>query len=57
MSANRFINAVGDEYNRIKNYDKQYQDPFSLVMQNIENALAMGIKLKIRINFDPNDQR
>ena len=50
------IDAVGNKYNRIKNYDKQYQDAFSLVMQNIQNALSMGINLKIRINFDPNKQ-
>lgn len=50
------IDAVGDEYNRIKNYDKQYLDAFSLVMQNIEDALSLGIRLKIRINFDPNKQ-
>ncbi len=50
------IDAVGDKYNRIKNYDKQYQDAFSLVMQNIQNALSMGIHLKIRINFDPSKQ-
>ena len=40
----------------IKNYDKQYQDAFSLVMQNMQNALSMGINLKVRINFDPNKQ-
>lgn len=50
------IDAVGDEYNRIKNYDKQYQDAFSLVMRNIQDALLLGINLKIRINFDPNKQ-
>lgn len=48
------IDAVKDEYNRIKNYDKQYKNAFSLVMQNIKTALSLGIKLKIRINFDPN---
>lgn len=50
------IDAVGDEYNRIKNYDKQYKDAFSLVMRNIQEALSLGINLKIRINFDPNKQ-
>ena len=50
------IDAVGDKYNRIKNYDKQYQDAFSLVMQNMQNALSMGINLKVRINFDPSKQ-
>mgnify|MGYP002797050694 FL=1 len=50
------IDAVGDEYNRIKNYDKQFKDAFSLVMRNIQEALSLGINLKIRINFDPNKQ-
>lgn len=50
------IDAVGDKYNRIKNYDKQYKDAFSLVMQNIQSALSMGIDLKVRINFDPSKQ-
>ena len=50
------IDAVGDEYNRIKNYDKKYEDAFSLVIHNIEEALKLGIKIKIRINFDPNKQ-
>lgn len=47
------IDAVGDKYNHIKNYDKQYKDAFSLVMQNIQTAISLGINLKIRINFDP----
>lgn len=50
------IDAIGNEYNQIKNYDKPYQDAFSLVMQNIQDALSLGINLKIRINFDPNKQ-
>lgn len=47
------IDAVGEEYNRIKNYDKQYENAFSLVMQNITDALSLGINIKVRINFDP----
>lgn len=50
------IDAIGDEYNRIKNYDKEYQDAFSLVIKNVKVALSLGIKVKIRINFDPNEQ-
>lgn len=50
------IDAIGDKYNRIKNYDNQYQDAFSLVMKNIHSTLSRGIYLKIRINFDPNKQ-
>ena len=50
------IDAIGDEYNRIKKYDKQYKDAFSLVIQNIVDALSLGINIKIRINFDPEKQ-
>lgn len=50
------VDAVGEEYNRIKCYDKKYEDPFSLVMQNVSDALSLGIKIKIRINFDPEKQ-
>lgn len=50
------IDAIGEEYNRIKNYTEEYQDPFSLVMKNIETALLSGINIKIRINFNPEEQ-
>lgn len=51
------IDAIGDEYNRIKNFDNEYEDAFSLVIKNIESALLLGIKIKIRINFDPKQQK
>lgn len=50
------LDAVEEEYNRIKNYDKEYRDAFSVVIQNIETALSLGMNVKIRINFDPNKQ-
>lgn len=50
------IDAIGDEYNRIKNYNSDCGDAFSVVIKNIETALKMGIKIKVRINFDPLDQ-
>lgn len=50
------IDAVGDEYNRIKCYDSSIDNPFSIVMENIELALKEGLKIKIRINFDPEKQ-
>ena len=33
------IDAIGEEYNRIKNYDKQYENAFSIVMNNLFDAL------------------
>lgn len=50
------LDAVGNEYNNIKKYDKEYKNPFALVIHNIEEALSLGINVKIRINFDPDDQ-
>lgn len=50
------IDAIGEEYDRIKKYDKAYKDAFSKVMKNIEEAIEQGINIKIRINFDPEKQ-
>ena len=50
------IDAIGEEYNKIKNYDKNIDDPFGKVMNNIEKLLLNDIKVKIRINFDPEKQ-
>ena len=47
------IDAIGEEYNRIKNYDKEFLDAFSVVVKNIHTAISLGINIKIRINFDP----
>lgn len=46
------IDAIGNEYNRIKNYT-YIKDAFHTVVSNIKTALSYGLKLKIRINFDP----
>lgn len=50
------IDAIGDEYDRIKRYDKKYTNVFSKIMKNIEDAIELGINVKIRINFDPEKQ-
>lgn len=50
------IDAIGNEYNRIKNYDKTIKNPFEKVMYNIHKLLLNNIKVKIRINFDPEKQ-
>lgn len=48
------IDGVGDEYNRVKNYSPgEFDNPFETVIQNVQNALDMGISVRIRINFDP----
>lgn len=46
------IDAIGNEYNKIKNYT-YIEDAFHTVVSNIKTALSYGLKIKIRINFDP----
>lgn len=47
------IDALFEEYNRIKDYMGLKQDPFELVMRNIQRCLDYGINIRIRINFSP----
>lgn len=47
------IDALYDEYNRIKDYTNLKQDPFELVMSNIQRCLDSKINMRIRINFNP----
>lgn len=47
------VDAIGDEYNQIKRYSPPMKNAFPIVMRNIENALRAGLKLRIRINFNP----
>lgn len=46
------IDAIGEEYNKIKNYE-EIPDAFSVVIDNIMKALHAGFEIRIRINFDP----
>lgn len=50
------VDAIGDKYNNIKNYDDGLDNPFEIVMSHIQTLLKYGIKVKIRINFDPEQQ-
>lgn len=50
------IDAIGAEYNKIKSYDCSINNPFDKVIDNIKIALGAGLKIKIRINFDPKKQ-
>ena len=48
------MDAYGEEYNRIKNYvDLSLENPFEVVIENLHHALVVGLKVKVRINFDP----
>ena len=52
------LDGLGDVYNRVKNYqvNKPYE-AFDVVISNIKDILDSGIKLRIRINFDPQNQK
>lgn len=47
------IDDLGEAYNRIKNYVES-GDAFTRVTENIQKLLENGIKVNVRINFDPN---
>lgn len=47
------VDDIGESYNEIKNYVDANDDPFSLIMANIQNALDNSLKVRIRINYEP----
>lgn len=51
------IDDLYKEYNRIKNYYNLCEDPFELVMSNIKRCLDYNINVRIRINFNPLDNK
>lgn len=49
------VDAIGEEYNNIRNYITTDKNPFNTVMQNIQKLLDAGVKTHIRINYNEND--
>ena len=47
------IDALGEEYNKIKDYVYTSGNPFEVVMDNIKKCLAAEVNIRIRINFNP----
>ncbi len=48
------IDAMGEEYNKIKNYvEKNNLSAFDRVINNVNNALEFGLRVRVRINFNP----
>lgn len=48
------IDALNEEYNRIKRYiNAECDNPFERVITNLENALKLELKIRVRINFNP----
>ena len=48
------VDAVGKEYNKIKNYIYANIDAFEIVIKNIEFLLNQGVYVAIRVNYNPN---
>jgi len=46
------IDALNEQYNKIKNYVGAYEDAFSTVLKNIQLLLENGIEVFIRANFE-----
>lgn len=47
------IDALDEEYNKIKDYVYAEGNPFEIVMENIDRCLRKKINIRIRINFNP----
>ncbi len=48
------LDGIGAEYNKIKNYKQPcVDDPFSLLMENIQRTLDNKLCVRIRVNFHP----
>lgn len=47
------IDDIGENYNKIKNYKNSVENPFEIVVDNIKKALALGLTVRIRNNYDP----
>ena len=47
------IDALFEEYDRIKHYVDTPTGAFDVVILNLKNALEEGLKVRVRINFNP----
>lgn len=52
------IDALFEEYDRIKNYvENKNGSAFDRVIYNVEGALKAGLNVRVRINFNPLEQK
>lgn len=50
------LDGLNDDYNRVKNYIGSAHDTaFNVVINNVQHVLDSGIKMRIRINYNPLD--
>lgn len=47
------IDDIGEKYNAIKNYKNSAENPFEIVMDNVDYALKKGLIVRVRNNYDP----
>lgn len=50
------VDAIGEEYNQIKNFTYKDANAFEVVMKNLEDILSFSdVSVGVRINFHPNE--
>ncbi len=49
------LDGLGEEYNRIKNYTIDLDNPFERIMENIELSISSGISVHLRVNYKSTD--
>jgi radical SAM protein with 4Fe4S-binding SPASM domain len=47
------IDAIGNEYNKIKNYKEVDVNPFNLVIKNIHHIATYNLSIRLRVNINP----
>lgn len=45
------LDGLGEQYNRIKNYQLDIDDPFEQIMNNIQLVINKGISVHLRVNY------
>lgn len=45
------IDAIGEKYNRIKNYTLDIENPFEQVMRNVELLISNSFNVHLRVNY------
>lgn len=48
------VYGIGEEYNKVKNYNLKLDNPFEQIMNNIELIINANITLHLRVNYRSN---
>lgn len=46
------LDAIGEKYNKIKNYSTDEKNPFKIVQDGIKHLITNNVNVSIRLNFD-----